>query len=72
MTKERKSYIVSLGKCMMSVKDIVGSLVITTLPHLGDIMPSGGVCQGGSFFNGFTLPSFIKVYCFDLEIIFYF
>ena len=44
---------------MMSVKDIVGSLDITILPHLGDIMPSGGGLSGRVFFNGVTLPSFI-------------
>ena len=26
---------------MMSVKDIVDSLIITNLPHLGDSLPSG-------------------------------
>ena len=45
------SDIVFLGKCMMSVKDIVGSLVITILPHLGDIMPSGGGLSGRVFFQ---------------------
>ena len=36
---------------MMLVKDIVGSLVITILPHLGDIMPSGGGLSGRVFFQ---------------------
>ena len=35
---------------MMLVKDIVGSLVITILPHLGDIMPCGGGLSGKSIF----------------------
>ena len=50
-TKQRKLYIVSLEKCMMSVKDIVGSLLTTILPHLGDIMPSGGGLSGRVFFQ---------------------
>ena len=44
---------------MMSVNGIVGSLVITILPHLGDIMHSGEGLSGRVFFNGVTLPSFI-------------
>ena len=52
-------YIVSLGKCMMSVKHIAGSLVITILPHLGDIMPSGGGLSGRVFFQRGYLPTFI-------------
>jgi hypothetical protein len=51
VTKPRKLYIVSLEKSMMSVKDIVGSLLITILPHLGDIMPSGGGLSGRVFFQ---------------------
>jgi hypothetical protein len=36
---------------MMPLKDIVGSLLITILPHLGDIMPNGGGLSGRVFFQ---------------------
>ena len=55
---------------MMSVKDIVGSLVITILPHLGDIMPSGGGLSGRVFFpTGVPCLVLSIVYNFDLETI---
>ena len=38
---------------MMSVKDIVDSLLIAILPHLGDIMPRGGGLSGKSIFFTF-------------------
>ena len=52
--KQCKLLIVFLGKCMILVKDIVGSLVITILPHLGDLMSSGGGLSGRvSFQRGY-------------------
>ena len=46
---------------MMSVKDIVGSLVIAISPHLGDIKPSGGGLSGRVFFlAGLSLAYFLK------------
>ena len=55
---------------MMSVKDIIGSLVITILPHLGDNTPSGGGLSG-RFFSPSGLPCLVLsiVNNFDLEII---
>ena len=44
-------YIVSLEKCMMSVKDIVGSFSYYNFANLVDIMPSGGGLSGRVFFQ---------------------
>ena len=54
---------------MMSVKYIVGSLVITSLPHLGDIMSSGGGLSGRVCFQRGYPAKFYLVDNFDLEII---
>ena len=39
------------------MKNIVGSIVVTTLPHFGDIMPSGGGLSGRVSFQWGSLHS---------------